>query len=182
MKDIVKKISTHIMIQAILAILFGLFLILFPQTTTMAMIYLLAGFLAVIGIISLISYGRNKGESNFVDSDLIAGIFQLLIALVMFIFPKTVAAVFSLLLGILVMLNGVLNMMRGLEIKKYGGRNWITILILNIIITIGGLIIIINPFASTVTFVLILGILLVAKGIADLVSYFLFTNTVKKEQ
>ncbi|MFV0400709.1 MAG: HdeD family acid-resistance protein [Oscillospiraceae bacterium] len=179
MKDVIRRISTHVIIQSVVSILLGLFLLFWPRTTTIAMVYILAGYLAAIGIIGLTSYFRNKDKTSFVDSDLISGICEILLALVMFAFPTVIAGVFSVLLGILVVMNGVLNMVRALEIKKYGAGAWIFIFILNILITMGGVLIIINPFASAVTFVQILGILLLAKGIVDLVTYLFFVRSVK---
>lgn len=181
MKDAIKRISAHVIVQSVISILLGLFLLFWPQFTTIAIVYVLAGYLAVIGIIGVISYVRNKDKTSFVDGDLIGGVCELLLAVVMFIFPKVIAGAFSMLLGILVVLNGVLNMGRALEIKKYGMKAWIAVFVLNILITIAGVFIIINPFASTVTFVQVLGILLLVKGAVDLVTYLFFARAMKSK-
>lgn len=180
MKGIIRRISAYVVLQSILSFLLGLFLIFWPETTTMVFTYLLAGYLAIIGLLGLINYFRHRGATYYVESDLIGGIFELLIALVIFIFPQAVASVFSLILGIFAVLNGVLNMVRAMEIKKYGEGKWILVFILNVLVTLGGIIIIVNPFASAVTFVLLLGILLIGKSITDIISYVLLLNSIRK--
>lgn len=180
MNNLIKKFGSHVILQAAISILLGLFLVIWPKTTTIALVYILAGYLAVIGIISLFTYFKHKKETTFVESDLIAGIFELIIALIIFIFPEAVASVFLIILGIMVVLSGVLSITRAFEIKRYGDGRWILVLILNVIVTACGIIIIINPFSSAITFVFITGIFLIAKGAIDLLTYFIMLGATKK--
>ena len=75
----------------------------------------------------------------------------------------------SYYLGILLTIGGIVNAVRSVELRAYQGSMWVVTLILSAIIAIGGLVIIVNPFATTAMFVLVLGVLLIVKGVADLV-------------
>lgn len=180
MNDLVKKIGRHMILQSIISIVLGVLLIAWPQITTMTLIYLMGAYAAIAGLFDLINYYRNRHLTNFVDGDLIGGIFLLIIALIIFVFPRAVASVFTIIIGIMVLLSGIVNMVRALEAKKYDEKGWIAVFLLNIVVTSGGILIIINPFSSAVTLVLILGILTLTKGIVDLVSFFMLKNALEK--
>ena len=168
MKRFAALVSSNSVVQAVLAILFGLFLALWPQTTVLTVVYLLAAYLGITGIVSLISYARHRNEPKGSPSVLAAGILLVVSAIIIFAIPETIAGFFSIVLGAVLILSGVTNGVRTLELRKYGGSAWIVLMIASVALVAGGIAIIVNPFDSTVTFVLVLGILLVAKGVIDL--------------
>lgn len=179
MKRFAELVSSSLIVQAVLSILLGLLLAIMPQTTVITVVYLLAAYLAVTGIVSLVTYARHRKDVGGSQSVLATGILLIIIALVVFIFPEAVAGVFSLILGILLALSGITNAVRSFELKKYGGSSWIGTLIISAAVAIGGVVIIVNPFDSTVTFVLVLGILLIAKGVIELVVQAMLSKQIK---
>ena len=66
------------------------------------------------------------------------------------------------------MLCGVVNAVRSVELRGLDGYSWIVGLVVSVLIAIGGVVIIWNPFESTVTFIMVLGALLAVNGGADL--------------
>ena len=168
MKSFLDMVRSNIIAQAVLSIALGLFLALMPQTTTLTVVYLLALYLAVTGAASLISYFRSKGARYSSTGVLVSGVFLLLLALLVFLFPQAVAGFFSLILGFLLVIGGVVNMVRSIELRAYPGGMWVPMLVVSALVAIGGVVIVVNQFETTVTFVLVLGILLVAKGLIDL--------------
>lgn len=169
MKNLAKKVGSNLVAQAVLSILLGLFLIFWPQATIVTLIYILGAFLALIGVISVINYFRNKNKYGGGEGSLVAGIFLIIVALICFVFTKEVASLFSLIFGILLALSGILNVVRSVELRKAFGGIWILFLIISLLITIGGIVIIFYPFQSTVFFVLVLGIILTVKGVIELI-------------
>ena len=121
------------------------------------------------GAASLLAYFRSKGERYRSPGVLATAIFFLVVALVVAVFPQGVAGFFSLVLGILLVVGGVVNAVRSFELRTYRGGMWVFGLVVSVVIAIGGVVIIVNPFDTTVTFMLVLGILLVVKGVGDLV-------------
>ena len=105
-------------------------------------------------------------------SSLVGGIALLILPIVMFIIPYVFVTFISMLAGILLFLSGVMNIMRSIKIRKVGDRSWIISLIISIIIASAGVLLVCNPFGSATMFVRILGIFLVANGLADLLLIF----------
>lgn len=180
MKKFAELVASNIVAQAVVSILFGLFLIIWPGTTLVILVYILAAGIALSGIASLVSYARmnKRGQRN--GAILITGLLFLVFALIMFLFPEAFASIFSILLGTLLIVSGVASAVRGFSLRDFGGSTWVVMLVVGIIIAIGGVVIIANPFDSTATFVLVLGILLVAKGVTDLLTEFASSRVEKR--
>lgn len=168
MDKIFSAIRSNMLVQGSLFIIMGLFLILWPGVTIITVIYLVAALIAISGASSVVAYMRKKSPDYHSPVVLATGILLLLIALIAFIFPATVASFFSVALGVVLILSGVVCAVRSFELRQFKDNSWIVTLIVGILITIGGVVIILNPFASTELFILILGVLMLVNGICEL--------------
>lgn len=172
MQKITEWITSSVVVQAVLSILFGLLLAIWPRFTTVTLVYILAGCLAVFGIVSVISYLRNRKKVGGGQANLLIGLLSVIIAIVIVAAPQLVAGLFTLVFGAILILSGLFNAFRAIGLKSLGGIAWIFMLVIAALIIIGGIIVIVNPFETFLTFVLVLGLLLVVKGAADLVTYY----------
>ena len=169
MKSFLEALRSNMLAQAVTSIALGIFLAFWPGVTILTVVYLLALYLAVSGIASLVAYFRSSGARYRSAGVLANAVVLLVLALLVFLFPEAVGGFFSFVLGILLTIGGIVNAVRSVELRAYQGSTWVVTLILSAVIAIGGLVIIVNPFATTAMFVLVLGVLLIVKGVADLV-------------
>lgn len=169
MKSFLEALRSNMLAQAVTSIALGIFLAFWPGVTILTVVYLLALYLAVSGVASLVAYFRSSGARYRSAGVLANAILLLVLALLVFLFPEAVGGFFSFILGILLTIGGIVNAVRSVELRAYQGSTWVVTLILSAVIAIGGLVIIVNPFATTAMFVLVLGVLLIVKGVADLV-------------
>ena len=169
MKSFLEALRSNMLAQAVTSIALGIFLAFWPGVTILTVVYLLALYLAVSGVASLVAYFRSSGARYRSAGVLANTILLFVLALLVFLFPEAVGGFFSFILGILLTIGGIVNAVRSVELRAYQGSTWVVTLILSAIIAIGGLVIIVNPFATTAMFVLVLGVLLIVKGVADLV-------------
>ena len=72
------------------------------------------------------------------------------------------------IVGIVLALCGIVSAVRALELRQYPDYSWVVALVVGVLVAIGGVVIIVNPFESTVTFVLVLGVALLVNGIGEL--------------
>lgn len=166
-RSAVDTIRSNVAVQAALCVAFGLLLIIMPGTAALTVVRLLGIFFLLSGAASLFSYFyKNSGQAGS-TSVLIVGIVYVICAILVFIFTKPIASVLSFILGILLLIGGIVNIFRSLNLREYGGNSWLIMLVMSCIIAAGGILIIINPFGATKTFVIVLGIFLVLKGISD---------------
>ncbi len=172
MSSAFKTLRSNLILQSIAFVIAGMVLLVIPNVTMMTMVYVIAFLLTVMGAWSLISYFRENRNTEGAMSSLVGGIALLILPIVMFIIPYVFVTFISMLAGILLFLSGVMNIMRSIKIRKVGDRSWIISLIISIIIASAGVLLVCNPFGSATMFVRILGICLVANGLADLLLIF----------
>lgn len=182
MKSLLEAVRSNMLAQAVTSIALGLFLAFWPGVTVLTIVYLLALYLAVSGVASLVAYFRSSGARYRSGGVLVNAVFLLVLALLVFLFPEAVGGFFSLILGILLTIGGIVNAVRSVELRAYQGSTWIVTLVVSVVVAIGGLVIIVNPFATTAMFVLVLGVLLIVKGVADLVIERRFARMIKDQR
>lgn len=169
MASFMRTVQTNTLVQAVLFIVLGLVLLLMPGITLVTIVYMIGAIFAVSAVVSFVAYFRSGSASYRSSGALTTGIFLAIVALVMFIFPTAVAGFFSVLLGAVLILCGVANTVRSLGMRVFSSSMWVVGTIVGILIAIGGVIVIWNPFDTTVVFVMVLGALLVLTGASDLI-------------
>lgn len=169
MGSFMKTVQTNGIVQAVLFIALGLVLLVVPDITLVTIVYCVGAIFAVSAIVSLVSYFRPGSASYKMSGALTTGIFLAVVAVVMFAFPAAVAGFFSILLGAVLILCGIANTVRSVGMRDFGGNTWIVSTVISVIVAIGGVVIIWNPFETTVLFVMVLGALLIVTGASSLV-------------
>ncbi len=169
MGDFSKTVQTNMVFQAVLFIILGLVLLFFPGITLIAIVYCIAAIFAISGIIALVAYFRGNAHKYKVPGACATGVFCIILALVMFLFPVAIAGFFSVVLGAILILCGSVNTVRSLTIKALAGSMWIFGCILGVLTIIGGVIIIWNPFDTSALFIMILGVFFLLNGVSDLI-------------
>lgn len=169
MKSFLQVARSNMLVQAIVFIVAGLFILLWPGVTVTAIVYLLGAIFAISGIASLIGYARKSSQSYKSPAVLTTGVFMCILALVVFIFPQAVASLLSLILGIVLVLCGVTSAVRSFEMRTYGGSTWIVGLVIGAMVAVGGIVIVANPFETTLMFIYVLGGIMVLNGVGDLI-------------
>ena len=161
-------VRSNNMVQAVLCIGFGLFLMIYPSITVQGMIILFGVAMAIVGLGSLFPY-LMKNSTRYRDTGLLmTSVFYLIIAVIAFAFPKVVASFFSVVLGIVLILCAIVNLVRAIDLRKYGSQIWIAVLAAAVVVGVGGVLIVVNPFGATMTFVLVLGGVFIVNGAVDL--------------
>lgn len=175
-----QKLKGSTLLQAVLLIALGLLLLLMPQTATLTCVYVMGAYCAIMGAFTLIQYAGLGDARSLAGNVLITGIGYLVAALIIFVFPQPIASVFSFLLGVLMVIGGLVNVVRSIEMRTYPGSGWVPMLVIGALVAIGGVIVVVNPFDTTVALVMVLGALLVAKGASDLAMEILFSHALKE--
>lgn len=105
-------VRSNNMVQAVLCIAFGLFLMIYPSITVQGIILLFGVALAVMGAAGLVSYFRQRSVRYRDSGTLMSAVFYVIIALIAFIFPKVIAGFFSVVLGVVLILLAIVNVVR----------------------------------------------------------------------
>lgn len=168
MEKFLKLVRSNNMVQAVLCIAFGLFLMIYPSITVQGIIMLFGVALAVMGAAGLLSYFRQRSVRYRDPGILMSSVFYIIIALIAFIFPKVIAGFFSAVLGVVLILLAIVNVVRAFGLRAFGSGIWIAVLAAAVLVGIGGVLIVVNPWGASMTFVLVLGATFIVNGAVDL--------------
>lgn len=153
---------------SIIGILAGLLLVLFPQESVNVITYGIGAISIIYGIMKVVSYLQNRSVSFYYTGELLLGIILVGIGIFCFTNPGGIFAVLPIILGILVLIEGVSKIQRALMLKNCDYPRWGMAMVLGAAITGLGLLLVINPFGALVVTVRILGVVLIADGIAGI--------------
>ena len=167
MEKFLNVVRSNNMVQAVLCIAFGLFLMIYPSITVQGIIMLFGVALALMGAAGLLSYFRQRSVRYRDSGTLMAAVFYVIIAIIAFVFPKVIAGFFSVVLGVVLILLAIVKVVRAVGLRAFGSI-WIAVLAAAVAVGIGGVLIVVNPWGASMTFVLVLGATFVANGAVDL--------------
>lgn len=160
------KLQRYDLLRAVVYIVFGFIILIAPRSVFNTIVYLVAGYIACLGIISL--YKKQKGYRN-VQS--VSGILLLIAAAAILVFAKGLLAIVPFFLGIMITISGCTRLMASFNQKRIG-LPYITSLIISLLIIAAGLVLVLNPFATWLLFFQIFGGILIFMGASDAINHF----------
>lgn len=152
---------------SILMIVLGLVLALWPGHVMTTAVTILGVALLAGGAISAISWyrGRMRGASYLTLAEGIllgvAGIFVLAA-------PKLLISILPVCVGIVILVNGVVNLAQALDQRRAGYPRWTVSLTLAILTVVLGLLVVFNPFSTMEMLVTAIGIVVIYNGASNL--------------
>lgn len=169
-------------VSSLIYVLFGLALLLKPLLVEDLLCYLLAGAAAIIGIVRIIAYMVTKVENRIVEDTNGLAVGASLIILGIFVMLKGTMFImlFPFVLGFMITYKGLEGFQNVVNLKKFGYPVPMATLIVAAVITVFGIIVMMNPFATAQALFRMLGIGLFVSGIVDLIMDIIFTAKVKR--
>ena len=155
---------------ALLYILMGGLLLAYPTATSTVFVWALAGGSAFYGFSHLLRYLQTRKTGGSAPSDLFLTVLPLAFAVFAMIWPQTLLSFLPLVLGSLLLLDGIGKIPLAFLAAKAGTPDTLALVIglLSILFALVlGALIVINPFQTVQLVVRIFGLGLIADGIID---------------
>lgn len=177
-----KNISKFV--SSLIYILMGLALILKPGLVEDVFSYLLAAAAIILGAIKLISYLATGVETRIAEDTNGFAIGISLIILGLFVLMKSTMFVLLVpfVLGFMITFKGIEGMQNVLNLKRFGFGYQKGVMVVSALITVFGIIVMVNPFSTMRLLLIMLGIGMLVSGVFDLIADITFTHTMKKGQ
>ena len=112
----------------------------------------------------------HKGEPFFFRYDLFVALVLILFGCFVIFESDLVIAFIPVVIGIILLANGLLSIQKAFNLKKTGLEKWWLEFLLALLTSVLGIIICTNPFDAVATTNIFIGICLVYSGISDLVT------------
>lgn len=168
MSRLLKQFQRHTFLRAFIYFITGLLALMYPQQFTKWVIYLLAFYIAFLGLLNILAALKEKRHYQQMGFELYLGIFLVVAALGVLALAKPLLTLTTILLGIMVLGNGVMRISQAFSFKKMN-QPFLPWIIYGSILVLVGLILMFNAIASIMTLV---GSILLFMGLSEMFGYF----------
>lgn len=180
MKEFLRNMKISFILAAILYIVLGLFLLLWPDTSITVICLFFGTILLIYGLVTVISFFlRDSRQGNFV-LELFLGIVAAAIGLLFLIRPAVAASVLPMIVGLFVLVDGLINLKRAIELRGLFYQRWTIPLVLSLCSVALGLIVVFRPFLVAEALAMLIGAVLIFEGVSDLWTIFKVSHWTKE--
>ena len=169
MKSIIQDMKHNYFINAVIMVILGIVLVIWPHILGVMLCYLLGGALIVMGVFQLISFLRGERLGFYNKFVMMMGIVLVLLGIWICAQPRIVLSIIPVVVGIIVLIHGLMDIQYTLDIKKAGSEKWWIALIAAALTLIVGLLLMLNPFTAYEITMVLLGVAMLYDGGSDLV-------------
>ena len=167
--EYIKKYEKRSIISSIIMILIAILLILKPEKMLNTVVIIFGVGMLLDGIFSIILYIVTDKKQKIFSNALAEGILGILISMLILAKIDFVITIIPVIVGIWIIIKSIAKIQLSLNVKSVDEKSWVLILLSALITLVIGIIIIVNPFDTMVSVVMLAGILLLVTGIIDII-------------
>lgn len=178
MKDLFRKTTTSIILSSVAAFIIGLIMAVVPNLSLQAIGIAVGVYAMVYGVILMgINFTAHNTYIPFYG--IASGILSIIVGLILVAMPNILSVIFAIALGIWIILSSVNVISIAVTVKKTVS-NWSLWLLLGIIDLICGIIILFNPFASSLSIVVLGGIIIMVHSTISIIGMIMIKQKIKE--
>lgn len=172
------KFDWYSLISAVLMLLIGLALIIWPGESSRVVAYIVAALILISGVVLFIVYfARRERVPLFSMGSLSVGLTLTLIGIVLLAIPNILVTVLPVLLGCFLIFSGFNSLQTSVELVRLRVSRWYIPLIFAAAAIICGVLTLLNPFDTASVLMVFLGISLMAESVMMIVSLIMFRKS-----
>ncbi len=168
MKDFLEGLKVNYTVSALLCVLLGLVLLIWPGTTTQVLCMSLGIVLLAYGIIQIAVYLFNRERTIISQGMMLLGIVFAVIGVWIILKPEMIIMAVPVIVGVLIVIHGIHNVVQAFALHSDGYGNWWVALLFGLLTVIFGGVLIYNPFEAVELVVRLIGAFLIYDGVSDI--------------
>lgn len=161
------NLRTNRILSAVVFILLGLILLLFPNATMILVCTIIGWGVLISGVVALIDAIRN-GNGGF---GVAAGVIGIILGIYLVARPGFLASIIPFVVGIVLVVNGILNLVTAARNKDVFGKRYAPSLAGGVLTVIFGILILCNTFYTASMIVRFIGLGLILGAVSNLISF-----------
>lgn len=169
-----KQSAWMAVIESLATALIGIFLVAWPNVVIKIIAYIVGIFFVVKGAYQVINYFVTKGQNDFFNNELLAGVISILVGITALIMGEEIANVFRIIIGIWMIYESLVRMNTAIKLHTAGIEAWRYILILALVMLVFG--VFITFYSGAV--VALIGWMMILVGIVGIVGDVIFIQYV----
>lgn len=177
MKEIFKKTTASVIVSSIIAFIIGLIMAVMPGVS-LEIIGIIVGIYVIVHGIVLIAVDFAAHNAYVPFYGIMSGILSIIVGVILLAMPNALPTIFAIALGIWIILSSVNVISVAVSVKNYVSK-WYLWLILGIVDLLCGIIVLFNPFASSLTIVVLGGIVIMVHSVITIVDMVLIRKDAK---
>ena len=163
MADFFKGLKANYTISAVVCVLLGLVLVIWPGATSQIICMLLGGVLLAYGVLQIAIYLLNRERTIILQGMMILGIVFAVLGLWILLKPEMIMMAVPVIVGVLIAIHGLHNVVQAFALKKDGYESWWLAFLLGLLTLIFGGVLICYPFEAIELVARIIGIFLMTE-------------------
>lgn len=172
----IKKTAWSAIIEALILIVLGISLVLWPDTVIKILAYLIGAFFIVKGGFRIFNYFMEKGQNDFFNNGLLLGVISVLVGIVAVVMGEGIASIFRIIIGVLIIYESLVRLNLATKLASANIGDWKYILCFALIMLVLGIFITFNTGAV----VALIGGIMIATGIIGIIGDFVFIKHINK--
>ena len=178
MKDLFKRTTTLIIISSIVAFILGLLMVVAPGISLQTMGIIFGIYIIIHGIVLIVlDFMAHNVYIPFYG--IITGILSIVTGLILIAMPNVLATVFAIALGIWIILSSVNIISIAISVRK-AVSGWFWWLLLGILDLVCGIVILFNPFASSISIAIVGGIIIMVHSAISVIDMIMIKKDAKE--
>lgn len=169
-----KQSAWMAILESIATIVLGVFLIVWPDIIVKVVAYIVGAFLTIKGAYQIIVYFVVKGQEDFFNNNLLAGVVSVLVGIAALVMGEEIASVFRIIIGIWMIYEALSRMNTSIKLHAAGINAWSYMLILALVMLLIGIFITFNTGAV----VTLIGWMMIVTGVIGIFEDVIFVQYV----
>lgn len=168
-RNYIKKYEGYSIFISVLMIILGLILVINPIKSLEVIVIAFSIIMIINGISSFITYFTTSKEDRLFSLDLIIGMSTILYGILVFIFRLDLINILPIVLGVWIIISNLFKLQLSINLISVEGSGFIGLVLISILMIILGVVLIINPFGSSIVITQLAGILLLITEVINLI-------------
>lgn len=168
----IKKAAWSSVIESLAILILGILFVAWPEMMVKITSYVIGVFFIIKGVFQVINYFVEKGQNDFFNNELLAGVVSALIGITALVMGDDIANIFRIVVGIFIIYESLVRINTAVKLGSAGIGIWKYILLLAIIILVLGVFVTFNNVATVIGWVMVLA------GIVGIVGDIMFIQQV----
>ena len=168
--EFLKSTAKRDALYAALYLVLGIFFVIKPDTAFSTIGNLMAILMLIIGIIHICMYFSKKNFEGEQKNGLALGVVLSVLAIYLMLKPDFLVSIVGFVIGFMVIIAGIFQFQNAVDLLHFKNRLWPFMLISSAVLTIMGIVALVNPFKTTETFMFATGIFITISAVIKLIS------------
>lgn len=167
MREFFGKIKNLSIITIISSAVMGIVLLARPGETLYVVSMICGITMIALGVGALISFFVKDRNMLLI----ILAVISVIMGIIVCVKYKSIVSILLFLFGLFILISGIVDLITSIDVKRYGFGDWIVSFLMSLVTAVLGLLIVVNPFSSSLAVIRLLGISLLVYAVLDLIAF-----------